>query len=730
MNPFAKLTISLFLLLLHSPLLLFAQYIPKPSPNFSSSGQMKFNMVKPKYLELFGGQIQQEMDESGLFDPKGEFETHQMYEERQRRASMYKVSIHEKYQRKYKTYLKEQDNARKNKIRNSLEKVTLALEGIGKYEPDRGQYFPVKINGGWDNLHVPLSDAPSFKENFKGAKATADRQLKEDGETYEVFNITVYHPITNAPYLFGPQREPLYLSHIALEPSEKDEGIPRLEASVQFIDPSGNSLLDAREKAQLEITINNLGKGEAKNIFAQIEHGEINALIVKRPLPIESIAPGKSGKMTIGLEAGERIKSAEIAFLISFTEERFFPPPPQNVTIEVQGLKPPALALGTLGIEEKEGNQNNVIENGELIKVTTFLRNTGELSAENVTVNVLIDDENIFPVEKKSYPLSRTIPSIGVDEQVIFEFVFAVNFKYKGGDILPIHLEVADGFNAVPKNIPLNLRLKEKLLSVKDIKIEGVYGDIGNRKDYALVFCVSDYQNEGLTPLANPVKDGQAIAQELRAHYGFEVELLSNPTLEQMVNKIREYQDNFSVNKDNRFHPASQLFIYLSGHGEVENEVGYFLPSDADNRELYRTAFSYDIWRRNIDQINCNHIMVAIDACYSGYFKADPNFRSGGNKDRFGRPNELMEREKILQDHLKLKTRLYLTSSSDEKTPDKSNFAKNILAALRTRNHPNGILNARAIHANYLDQVRPRPLIGEFGQDEGGSTFLFIEKEQ
>ncbi|MCO6493586.1 MAG: hypothetical protein J5I98_34515 [Phaeodactylibacter sp.] len=55
---------------------------------------------------------------------------------------------------------------------------------------------------------------------------------------------------------------------------------------------------------------------------------------------------------------------------------------------------------------------------------------------------------------------------------------------------------------------------------------------------------------------------------------------------------------------------------------------------------------------------------------------------------------------------------------------------KNILTALRHRNHPNGILNARAIHANYLDQIRPRPLIGEFGQDEGGSTFLFFEKEE
>jgi len=59
------------------------------------------------------------------------------------------------------------------------------------------------------------------------------------------------------------------------------------------------------------------------------------------------------------------------------------------------------------------------------------------------------------------------------------------------------------------------------------------------RKDRALLFATNQYQY--WPPLINPVPDAQVIAQELEKSYGFETELVLNPTREIIVAKLREY---------------------------------------------------------------------------------------------------------------------------------------------------------------------------------------------
>src|SRR5262245_47688017 len=53
-----------------------------------------------------------------------------------------------------------------------------------------------------------------------------------------------------------------------------------------------------------------------------------------------------------------------------------------------------------------------------------------------------------------------------------------------------------------------------------------------SHRDYALFFAVNDYaQDSGFGDLTKPIANAEAIATELRERYGFETEIVKNPTL-------------------------------------------------------------------------------------------------------------------------------------------------------------------------------------------------------
>lgn len=244
-------------------------------------------------------------------------------------------------------------------------------------------------------------------------------------------------------------------------------------------------------------------------------------------------------------------------------------------------------------------------------------------------------------------------------------------------------------------------------------------------KDYALFFAVNKYQSPKLTTLQNPISDVKRIAQELQSSYGFQTEVVENPTYETIEKKLEEYNRNFNTGK---FDKDGQLLIFFSGHGARQLTNGYFLPSDVNPDDLKRSAFNYKIWRDDMDAIDCKHILVAIDACYSGTF--DPKFgmRADG---LFGtRAGELTEGQRLIAEHDKHKTRLFFTSGeSDQPTPDKSDFAKKFLTSLLSKGYDDGVLTSSEIFSNHLEKAVPRPRTGEFGNDEAGSSFVFVVGE-
>ncbi|MEO0339412.1 MAG: caspase family protein, partial [Bacteroidota bacterium] len=250
-------------------------------------------------------------------------------------------------------------------------------------------------------------------------------------------------------------------------------------------------------------------------------------------------------------------------------------------------------------------------------------------------------------------------------------------------------------------------------------------GQQTSSNNYALFFAVSDYESgNGLSDLQNPMRNAQEIAKELREKYNFQTEIVANPKLQDILDKFTEYENRFK--RGGGFDSKGQLLIFFSGHGVERYNQGYFMPADGNPDNPFYTGIPYDLWRNKIDALNCQHILVAVDACHSAHF--DPNFEDRPDKD-FKRNGELSETEKILEDHKKYKARFFFTSDGEgEETPDRSNFAKKFLEAFRTNNSIDGFMTSSVLFANYLKRATPRPRGGSFGQDEASANFLFFEK--
>jgi tetratricopeptide (TPR) repeat protein/TolB-like protein len=243
------------------------------------------------------------------------------------------------------------------------------------------------------------------------------------------------------------------------------------------------------------------------------------------------------------------------------------------------------------------------------------------------------------------------------------------------------------------------------------------------RRDYALLFATNEY--DSWEPLINPVPDAEAIAAELKDSYAFSTEIIRNPTREQIVVKLREYsQKELDVN--------DQFFIFFAGHG-IFDEVfrqGYIVAKDSRRDDETRGTYeSYDDLRAIVNSMRAKHILLVMDACYSGAF--DRRIQEGASRGSDSYANltfpELFSKKTVLS------TRKFLTSGGKDYVPDglpghHSPFAAHLLEELRTYGRNHGYLT----FANLLTAVEgtnPQPFWGEWGENEPGSEFFFVSKQ-
>ena len=236
-------------------------------------------------------------------------------------------------------------------------------------------------------------------------------------------------------------------------------------------------------------------------------------------------------------------------------------------------------------------------------------------------------------------------------------------------------------------------------------------------KDFALFFAVNNYDH--WDDLANPIPDAEAIAKDLKDLYGFETEIVRNPDRNTILDKIEAYRKK-TYDKD------AQLLIFFSGHGEFNEATkqGYFVPKNGKKNDTYGDSYiEYEGLKRRISSLPCEHILLALDACYSG--TADENIAMRGEPGKRPGDTNDAERDRYISTSLQYRSRLMLTSGAKVRTPDKSQFAAKFLEALRSQGGDDRLINCPEL-CGYLTTASPRPAVSTFGDHEPGGEFLFV----
>lgn len=88
------------------------------------------------------------------------------------------------------------------KIKNSIKDTLLSISNVGYFNIDQ-QYLPVTINKITNNISLSTEEAKSLKENYKLAVVRAKKKLKYNLNDWEIFEITIVHPISFNKYIFS-----------------------------------------------------------------------------------------------------------------------------------------------------------------------------------------------------------------------------------------------------------------------------------------------------------------------------------------------------------------------------------------------------------------------------------------------------------------------------------------------------------------------------------------------
>ena len=238
-------------------------------------------------------------------------------------------------------------------------------------------------------------------------------------------------------------------------------------------------------------------------------------------------------------------------------------------------------------------------------------------------------------------------------------------------------------------------------------------------KDYALFFAINDYDH--WQDLTQPISDVESIAKDLRDLYAFETEIIRNPDRTTILTTIEKYRAK-------TYAADAQLLIFFSGHGDFDESTkqGFFIPKGGRKVVEFGDSYlEYQFLKQRIASLPCNHIILALDACYSGTanesiaMRGAPGSRPGTNAEA--------QRQQYISSSLQYKSRFMLTSGAKVRTPDKSAFVAKFLEVLRGQGGADGLVNSSELFGNLTTAV-PKPVISTFGDHEPGAEFLFIGK--
>jgi hypothetical protein len=172
---------------------------------------------------------------------------------------------------------------------------------------------------------------------------------------------------------------------VAIHDLKMRQSLPSdLRIAVNFDDKGGflpNKALDAGEDGEVTVTITNNGQGMGYGTILEIAVDDSDISVDKR-LVVGDIQPGDQKTVRIPLKAGLDVGGGKVGLDFSLKEKRGYDARKVILPLVVAKLQKPQLVLVSTDINDGEtglakGNGNGIIESGEMVELTAFIKNEG-----------------------------------------------------------------------------------------------------------------------------------------------------------------------------------------------------------------------------------------------------------------------------------------------------------------------------------------------------------------
>jgi hypothetical protein len=415
---------------------------------------------------------------------------------------------------------------------------------------------------------------------------------------------------------------------------------PNLTATVQFHEPSGNSILDADETGKLIIAVQNNGKGDAFDVQAELKPDKrLKGLSYEETVSIGTIPSGGSVKKEVSLKAAEDIPTDNISFSVEIKEANGFDATPLKIAFKTRAFEPPKLVVADIGIDDQ--NKNSRVEPMEIVEVTVRVQNIGYGDAREVAVDVQPGNNVFMAGEAVTRFALGNIPA-GKFKDV--KFMFYTNNRIANGEKIPITVQINEKRPRfqVAQALPLTMNAPQKGtqevvvkaleaerkpeiqvaggLSV-DVDLNIPEGEKAGKYDVAVVIGNKNYTGIPIVEFAD--RDASIMKEYLVRAFGYEPENI----LYYKDATFTHFNEIFGSERDHRGklfrfvrEGVSKVFIYYVGHGAPDLETGeaYFVPVDANPQYIASSGYRLQALYGNLSKIPAKKITIVLDACFSG----------------------------------------------------------------------------------------------------------------
>lgn len=234
-----------------------------------------------------------------------------------------------------------------------------------------------------------------------------------------------------------------------------------------------------------------------------------------------------------------------------------------------------------------------------------------------------------------------------------------------------------------------------------------------NRKDYALIFATDryDYWNSQVSPIA----DALALEEVLKFTYGFETEVVKNPSQKEIQKKLDEYKTRQFSNQD-------QLLIYFAGNCYFDRLMGYgyiVTASSIKNDTKKTTYISQRELRQSLDKFSCQNILLAVDVCCADL--ADTKAGLDTYQTNFTQQEVVSKLMRPTRKFLITGSTDYLPGTNSRRSP----FSERLIETLRQNTSIKRMLTFSEVNASFKNYDSYG---GGFGSDDLQGDFVFIPK--